>query len=181
MPAVSEIIPVPRTDIIPGYTLCPFTIESFAQAEAEFARKHLEIVAAAAETATDRIAGLMLETANRLVADKHFAYGSRGFNLCAFNPISLAYLLYLTMGIKHPKATLQQAQALIPNFKLNQAAFDKIQNGVLELIGFRFDPPKTEDASKNGETGKSDSSLSPLIPSSNPSESGATATLPSSA
>lgn len=139
MPDLADIVAAPRSDILPGFQLSPFSIDMIAQAEFEFARKHLEVVAAAAEIATDRIARLMLSIANNEIANKQFVYGANGFILSAFSTSNLPFLLWLTMGEKHPTMMLPAVRPLIT--KANE---DKVKRGVLELLGYDFSKPKDE-------------------------------------
>lgn len=131
-----------RSDIVTGLTLGAFGVEQYHQAEAEFARRHLEVVAAAAEAATDRVARMMLQVANTEIANKQFGYGGNTFKICAFCDDNLPFLLWLTMHERHPEKTLADAKRIIAGTPPGQQ--DKVQRGVLELVGYTWKVTSTE-------------------------------------
>lgn len=140
---LADMVGSPRSDVVPGFLMSPFSVEAFAQAEFEFARKHLEIVGAAAEACSDRIAEMMLRVANNEVANKQFTYGSTGFRVCCFSQNNIPLLFWLTLQPRHPMLTREEARKLIT--PANEAA---VTRATLELIGYSFAPtPK-----KNPET-----------------------------
>ena len=145
-------------DLLPGYILSPFSIENFEQAEMEFSRKHLAVTHAAAETATDRIAEMMLRIANNDVANRRFAFDTPGYRACAFSNTSLPFMLWLSLQARHPKITLAEATALIKDE--NEG---KLRMGIFELQGYKkpaekeeVDPkkplPETESSSSEPST-----------------------------
>jgi hypothetical protein len=168
---LSDLLASPRSDILPGYILSPFTLDLIAQAEFEFARKHLEIVAGAASMAIDRIAKLMLQIANNEIANKQFVWGGNGFRLASFAETNLPFLLWLTLQEKHPQVTVEQASDLLPKGETKQAKEKrgKIHQGVLELLGYDFstvnDDKKKKPGNQNQSTG------GPLSPPSEKQES----------
>jgi hypothetical protein len=134
---LADLVGSPRTDVIPGFQLSSFTVDMLAQAEFEFSRKHLEVVMAAAESATDRIAGMMLRVANEHIADKQFVFGSRGFRINVWLQQNVPFLLYLSLQPKHPDMTRTKAAAMVtPDNEM------KTHRCLLELMGFKLDPEK---------------------------------------
>jgi len=143
MPITYKKIFTVRTDIIPNVVLSPFSIENYEQAEAEFARKHLAIVGAAAESASDRIAEMMLRIAHNEVAINRFGMGGTVFRVCAMTDSNLPYILWLAMLAKQPKTTIGQVRAMVEAMDEDTQA--KVQKGVLECIGYSFtEEKKTE-------------------------------------
>lgn len=134
---LAALVAAPRSDIIPNLLLSPFTIDSYAQAEFEFARRHMEIIAAAAETATDRMATIMLRVANNEIAMKQFVFGGDGFRTCCFCNTNLPFLLWLCLQPNHPQITRGMAGGYIT--RENEW---KIHKPVLELVGYAFPTEK---------------------------------------
>lgn len=145
MSALSDLVGSARSDVLPGLLMSPFGVEAYAQAEFEFGRKHLEVVGAAAELVSDRIAEMMLRIANQAIADKQFTFGSTGFKVNAFSANNLPFLFWLTLQEKQPTLTRANAAKLID--RDNEA---KISRAVLELMGYRLMPPV--DEKKEGES-----------------------------
>jgi hypothetical protein len=164
-PALSEMIAAPNPSVIPSFQLSPFSIESYAMAEDYFGRRHLEVAAAAAEGATDRIARLIITTANNEIANHRFAFDNPGFRVCAFTDSFLPFLLWLALQPKHPQITQGEAAKMITDANRYQ-----IKIAVVEAMGYKTrksdeEPPPN---AKKGETATSGCSTNPSsMPSSN--------------
>lgn len=160
-----------RTDLIPGMQLSPFGTEEYTQSHAEFSRIHLCIVQSAAESASDRIADIMLRIAHSQVAHnqfrfKGFGYGGYAFQTCAFNATNLPYLLWLAARARHPKTIISEMRTLVD--AMGEEERDRVMTGVLELVGYAFEK-KDEKKTDQPKTPPTQSqSTSP--PSSPPSE-----------
>jgi hypothetical protein len=131
----TDTISVARTDVVAGYTLSPFTIEMFAQASAEFARKHLAVVSAVAEQSTARVADMLLRVASDQLAAQVFTFDNAAFRACCFAPENTPFLLYLSLGPKHPDVTVIKARRIIDENIDREPA---IRVALNELMGYRF-------------------------------------------
>lgn len=156
-----------RTDIIPDLQLSEFGIADYEQAEAEFSRKHMAIIMSACESASDRIAEITLRIAHSDVAHQRFAYdgfgfGGHAFKVCAFSDTNLPYLLWLTMLKRHPKMIVSQARDMVE--AMTPEDRERVQKGVLELVGYSFE--KKEPAPPSNPPNQSPSTSPPSSPDS---------------
>lgn len=132
-PTLADLTASPRSDILDGYKLSPFTLTDFGQAEAEFSRFHLAVAGAASEALSDKAGAMVIRAATEDVVQRRFAVGAEGFRRAAFDTSNLPYLLWLSLQSHHSGVTRDEAEAM-----LNDANEASVHTGVLQLMGYTF-------------------------------------------
>lgn len=113
MSELADLTAPPGADVLPGYTLSPFRLWQYAEAETEFARAHVALAGAAAVGMPSSIQEVTVRAALQDVAEGKFNYGADCFDRKALAQGSTPYLLWLCLRPKHPKITRPAAEALI--------------------------------------------------------------------
>jgi hypothetical protein len=146
MPDTTFPIPTPRTDVIEGYTLSVPPAIDFAECEEEFQRLHNAKILGAVDPDDAGAYRQALQFCSDHAELREFAYNAPKFNRRCFDLPVAPFLAYLSLRVKHPTMTRQQARALITDQNLAS-----VRVAVLELLGFPMSKPPTEGAPKNGE------------------------------
>lgn len=160
-----------RTDVIPGYTLSPWTLRDYGELESEFNRAYIADAAAASANLPPELADKLLVKALEDVRAGCFNWGRTTFTLKMLSATSLPVLLYMSLRNSQPNVTRAEAASLVD---LTNAR--RVHAAILELEGYGGRTKKNEAAGATVAT-----SPNAGTPSSPPSESADSVTTKSSA
>jgi hypothetical protein len=135
-----------RTDVIPGYTLSPWTLRDYGEMESEFARNYLSTVCNAAATAPPEFAQAMISKALDDVKIGEFQWGRAAFKLNVFAATYIPLMLYLSLRGRHPDITRDKAAALLTDENRNT-----IHRAILENERFIIAKKKDEAPTTTGQ------------------------------
>lgn len=140
---MSDLLAVPRTDVIEGYTLMPLALPAFSQLRRHFEASYLGLAAVAAEGKTASVEKRLMEAAHEFINRGNFEYGMRAHRFAMLADDNLPFLLCLCLKEKHPDMTPAKADRLAP-----QAIRQKVHNACLECAGWDLSPKKAEAQSQ---------------------------------
>jgi len=174
MSELAELTAPARADVLPGYTLSPFRLWMYAEAEVEFARSHVAIAAAATVGLPTSIQKIIVEAALEDVAEGKFNYGADCFDRKALADSATPYLLWLCLRPAHPEITRPKVESLIT--KENE---DALYREVASLMGYNVGgrgggtpSPKAAPVGTGGPSGGETSSPPSASADSDPPKSG---------
>jgi hypothetical protein len=136
-----------RTDVLPGYTLSPWTLRDYGEMESEFARNYLATVCNAAASAPPEFAQAMISRALEDVKIGEFQWGRAAFKLNVFAATYVPLMLYLSLRTRHPEITREKAAALLTDGNRNM-----VHRAILE--NERFYVAKKKDDAAPTTTGQ---------------------------
>jgi hypothetical protein len=169
MTEMAELIGAGRSDVLPGYVLKPWRLIEYADAEQEFAQRHLRAAGEAAKDLPREVADRVIALALADVKRGDFSWGVSNFDRQLFLASNLPFVLWLSLRQNHAKLRREQAAEL-----LTEENRGPVQKAILELLGFDFAAAPKKKPEATGSPSPGDSAL----PTSEPTASLPTATSP---
>lgn len=148
--SAAELAGAYRADVIPAHILSRPTLRQYATAEETFRRTYVTTVADGLRAAG--VTPAIFEGVMRKVADdiRSFAigYGTAEFDLWATAPTNGTLLVWLSLAVKHPTLTMEDAIKLIDAGDVNA-----IYDATLQLWGYlgRNEPAPKKAVSQGSE------------------------------
>lgn len=153
MSQLSDLVGAGLSDVLPEYTLSPWSLCEYGDAEVEFTREHIRNAAIAGQGLPPEVAKMLIDAAMSDAVKSAFVWGRIEFDRRLLATSTLPFRLWLSLRQSHPKLTREQAAALLTR---ENAA--NVNRAILELLGFAYegDKPKKTDGqpSKSNSTGR---------------------------
>lgn len=127
---LSELTSVGDTETLPGFTISPFDLQSYAIVENHLKSQHLARMAEATASLPEQDATAMRRSAEATVASGAFAFGGPLFEKRVVEYTMLPFLLWVSLRITDAKISKQQAAALI-----TRQNYAPIREAVLDAMG----------------------------------------------
>jgi hypothetical protein len=141
MTELAQLAGAGRTDVLAGYELKPWRLIEYADAEQEFAQRHLRAAGEAAKDLPKEVADRVIALALADVKRGDFSWGVSNFDRQLFLASNLPFVLWLSLRQKHPKLKRVETAELLTDE--NQGV---VQKAILEMLGFDFATPDKKKA-----------------------------------
>lgn len=138
MSEIADLTAAGRADLLPGYILSPFTWGMYGQCEQEWEQQLLADAAKASFGLPIPTAEALFGAAITKKTSGMYAHGAPGFDMKANARTSVPFLVWLSLEPKHPQMTRGEVAKMVD--ALPKSDFYKLRRGVLELMGYSFDP-----------------------------------------
>lgn len=149
MSDLQDLTAAGNTTAIPGKTISPPRLIEWAEAEVEAAHHYLRTITQAASELGDTIRHAMHSRAIDNLKNDPIVFGSPGFDAWALSASALPFLLWLSLRIRHPRLTRNQAAEYLAGPDGNTIA-----KALWDLWGYRdakkTPAPPTQSPQPNG-------------------------------